>query len=91
MFFANGLGLMARNKVFNDTPSGFYDAVRSTGRFGYGWQAYFVAEAAAAALNERTSDPTVVSPGSDRRWRSLQRKRSYFWNTIGDPTLKIRY
>lgn len=91
MFFANGLGLMARNKVFNDTPTGFYDAVRNTGRFGYGWQAYFITEATTGGLNERTADPTVVSPGNDRRWRSLQRKRSYFWNTIGDPTLKIRY
>ena len=42
-------------------------------------------------LDERTADPTVVSPGNDRRWRTLQRKRSYFWNTIGDFTLKIDY
>jgi hypothetical protein len=91
MFYANGLGLMARNKVFNDTPTGFYEAVKASGRFGYGWRAYFVTEAGNSGLNERTADPTVVSPGSDRRWRSLQRKRSYFWNTIGDFTLKIRY
>lgn len=91
MFYANGLGLMARNKVFNDTPAGFYEAIKSTGRFGYGWRAYFVTDAANSGLNERTADPTVVSPGSDRRWRTLQRKRSYFWNTIGDFTLKIRY
>ena len=91
MFYANGLGLMARNKVFNDTPAGFYEAIKSTGRFGYGWRAYFVNEAGNTGLNERTADPTVVSPGSDRRWRTLQRKRSYFWNTIGDFTLKIRY
>lgn len=91
MFYGNGLGLMARNKVFNDTPAGFYEAIKSTGRFGFGWRAYFVTEAENSGLNERTADPTVVSPGSDRRWRSLQRKRSYFWNTIGDFTLKIRY
>jgi hypothetical protein len=91
MFYANGLGLMARNKVFNDTPAGYYEAIKSTGRFGYGWRAYFVKEAGDTGLDERTADPTVVSPGSDRRWRTLQRKRSYFWNTIGDFTLKIRY
>ena len=91
MFYANGLGLMARNKVFNDTPAGFYEAIKSTGRFGAGWRAYFVTEAGNAALNERTANPTTVQLGSDRRWRTLQRKRSYFWNMIGDFTLKIRY
>jgi hypothetical protein len=92
MFYGNGLGLMARNKVFNDAPAGFYDAVKSTGRFGYGWRAYFGTEAGNPELNERTADPKVAVPGtSDRRWRTLQRKRSYFWNTIGDFTLKIRY
>jgi hypothetical protein len=91
MFYANGLGLMARNKVFNDMPNGFYDTVKSTGRFGFGWRAYFVTEANNSGLNERALDATVVSPGSDRRWRTLQRKRSYFWSIIGDPTLKIEY
>jgi hypothetical protein len=91
MFYANGLGLMARNKVFNDTPAGYYEAIKSTGRFGYGWRAYFVTEAGNAGLDERTADPTKTQLGSDRRWRTLQRKRSYFWNTIGDFTLKIRY
>ena len=33
----------------------------------------------------------VVQSGSDHRWRTLQRKRSYFWNIIGNFTLKIRY
>ena len=91
MFYANGLGLMARNKVFNDMPNGFYDAIKTTGRFGAGWKNYFLTEANTSGLNERALDPTVVSPGSDRRWRTLQRKRSYFWSTIGDPTLKIEY
>ena len=88
MFYANGLGLMARNKVFNDTPNGFSEAIRASGgRFGYGWMGYFQADAANPALDERTVDPT--SP--DRRFRTLQRKRSYFWNMIGDPTLKLHY
>jgi hypothetical protein len=92
MFYANGLGLMARNKVFNDTPLGFYDAVKNSGgRFGFGWKAYFLTEADNTGLDERALDPTVVALGSDRRWRTLQRKRSYCWNVIGDFTLKIRY
>jgi hypothetical protein len=91
MFYANGLGLMARNKVFNDMPNGFYDAIKSSGRFGFGWRNYFLTEANTSGLNERDKDPTEVSPGSDRRWRTLQRKRSYFWSMIGDPTLKIEY
>jgi hypothetical protein len=91
MFYANGLGLMARNKVFNDVPAGFYEAVKTSGRFGYGWPAYFHTDAANTGLDERVLDPTTVQLGSDRRWRTLQRKRSYFWNMIGDPTLKIRY
>jgi hypothetical protein len=91
MFYANGLGLMARNKVFNDMPQGFYDAIKSSGRFGFGWRNYFLVEANNSGLNERDKDATEVSPGSDRRWRTLQRKRSYFWSMIGDPTLKIEY
>jgi hypothetical protein len=88
MFYANGLGLMARNKVFNDTPDGFSQAIKASGgRFGYGWVGYFQKDAANVGLDERTANPT--SP--DRRTRTLQRKRSYFWNTIGDPTLKLRY
>jgi hypothetical protein len=91
MFYGKGLGLMARNKVFNDAPAGFFETIKSTGRFGYGWRAYFIYDSGDAALNERTADPTVVQSGSDHRWRTLQRKRSYFWNIIGNPTLKIRY
>lgn len=92
MFYANGLGLMARNKVFNDTPAGFYEAIKATGgRFGAGWRAYFNTDGYNAGLNERALDPTVVNPGADRRERTLQRKRSYFWSMTGDPTIKIRY
>ena len=47
--------------------------------------------AANSGLDERAKDARIVSPGNDRRYRTLQRKRSYFWNTIGDFTLKLRY
>ena len=88
MFYANGLGLMARNKVFNDTPDGFSQAIKASGgRFGYGWTGYFHKDAANVGLDERTVNPASAA----RRTRTFQRKRSYFWNTIGDPTLKLRY
>jgi len=32
-----------------------------------------------------------AEPRGDRQTRTLQRKRSYLWNTIGDFSLKIRY
>ena len=50
MFYANGLGLMARNKVFNDMPNGFDDAIKTTGRFGAGWKNYFLTEASTRGL-----------------------------------------
>jgi hypothetical protein len=89
MFYANGLGLMARNKDFNDTPVGFYQAVKSSGRFGAGWRGYFLADAANGSLDERAADPRTG--GDERRTRTLQRKRTYFWSMIGDFTLKLRY
>jgi len=89
MFYTNGLGLMARNKVFNDTPAGYYEEIKKSGRFGYGWRAYFVSDSGNTSLDERGAN--FLSDGADRQTRTLQRKRSYLWNTIGDFTLKIRY
>jgi hypothetical protein len=86
MFYANGLALMGRSKVFYDAPAGFVDAVRSTGRFGAGWNAYFASEAADGSLDERR-----VPYGPQRTGRTLGRKRSYFWNVLGDFTLRLRY
>jgi hypothetical protein len=86
LFYANGLAIMGRNKVFNDTPAGFVEAVRAQGAFGRGWGGYFYREAAQESLDERD-----VAWGSERRTRSLQRKRSYFWNVLGDWTLELRY
>jgi hypothetical protein len=86
LFYANGLALMGRSKVFNDTPEGFAEAVKSWGNFGQGWLAYFYHDADNGDLNE------LGKPfNADRRTRTLQRKRSYFWNVIGDFTLKLKY
>ncbi|MET0281417.1 MAG: hypothetical protein ABW278_09895, partial [Steroidobacteraceae bacterium] len=88
LFYANGLGLMARSKTFNDTPRGFDTAVRdSGGRFGYGWKQYFYTDGADASLDE----DGVASTSLDRRTRTYQRKRSYYWNLLGDPTLRLNY
>jgi hypothetical protein len=87
LFYGNGLGLMARNKVFNDTPEGFVEAVKASGgEFGRGWAGYFTRDSGQSSLDER-SQPY----GVDRRTRTLQRKRAYFWNIIGDWTLKLKY
>jgi hypothetical protein len=77
-------------EVFYDTPEGFYEAIKTSGRFGYRWRTASSRDAADADLNERARYRTVVDPGNDRRHRTLARKKSCFWN-IGDFTLKIRY
>src|SRR5262249_15111266 len=64
MFYANGLGLMARNKVFNDTPKGYYEEIKNSGRFGYGWRAYFVTGSGDTGLDERAANNRTA--GADR-------------------------
>jgi hypothetical protein len=86
LFYANVLALMGRNKDFNDSPRNFADAIKATGEFGRGWADYFYHDAAESALDER-SKPY----GVERRTATLQRKRAYFWNLLGDWTLKLRY
>jgi hypothetical protein len=86
LFFGNGLGIVSRAKVFNDTPRGFSEAISSTGRFADGWQGYFDADRSDASLN-----PAGTTNWENRRTRTLQRKRTYFWGLAGDPTLLIRY
>jgi hypothetical protein len=86
LFYANVLELMARNKDFNDSPRHFADAIKATGEFGRGWADYFYHDATESALDER-SKPY----GVERRTATLQRKRAYYWNLLGDWTLKLRY
>ena len=86
LFFANALAIMGRNKVFYDSPSGFAEEVARTGRFGAGWSAYFYAEAANDGLDEGD-----VGYGDQRNQRTLARKRSYYWNLLGDFTLQLKY
>jgi hypothetical protein len=86
LFYANGLGMAARAKVFNDTPRKFTETIASAKRFAAGLSGYYSADAADAALN-----PNGAGTWPDRRTRTLQRKRTYFWGLLGDPTLRIKY
>ncbi|HMJ11314.1 MAG TPA: hypothetical protein VK524_07885, partial [Polyangiaceae bacterium] len=86
LFYANGLGMLARAKVFNDTPRNVTETIASTKRFAAGLSGYFNADASDATLNPAgTTDP------ANRRTRTLQRKRTYFWGLLGDATLLIKY
>jgi hypothetical protein len=80
LFFHNGLGVMARGKVFNDRPSGFGDGIAASGRFGHGWRSAFDTDAADPSLLPGTSTEAV-----------LRNKKAYFWSALGDWTLKIEY
>jgi hypothetical protein len=86
LFYANDLGMLARAKVFNDTPRGFTDTVATSKRFAAGLRGYYNADAADAGLN-----PAGATDPANRRTRTLQRKRTYFWGLLGDATLLIKY
>jgi hypothetical protein len=86
LFYANGLGMAARAKVFNDTPRKFTETIASAKRFAAGLAGYYTADSQDPALN-----PNGASSWPDRRTRTLQRKRTYFWGLLGDPTLRIKY
>ncbi len=76
LFYANGLALVGRAKVFYDAPRGFHEVLAAGGTFGEAWARYFEVESEA-----RTAD--LVGGG-------IGRKRAYFWSAIGDWTLRLR-
>ncbi len=86
LFYANALEVMARAKVFNDTPRGFGTGVSSTQRFSSALSSYVKIDATDAALN-----PINTSSAEEKRTRTLDRKRTYFWSVLGDFTLQLRY
>jgi hypothetical protein len=79
LFYMNGLALMARAKVFFDTPRGFAGVFKFSPRanFGDGWKAYFDIEA---------NDPALSSFS-----QAVNSKKAYFWSLIGDWTTRLRY
>ncbi len=81
LFFNNGLGVVGRGKVFWDLPSGFGAGIADSGRFGGGWRSAFTTDAADSSLR----------PGTNADGRVLVNKKAYFWSTLGDWSLKLRY
>jgi len=76
LFYGNGLGLIGRSKVYFDIPRGFDSAFGvDRGNFGDILIEYFRVEANDAKLAR-----SVAS-----------RNRTYFWNILGDWTLKLNY
>lgn len=76
LFFANGVALVGRAKVFYDTPRGFMDELSEGGTFGAAWQRYFDVEAAATRSSQVGGD--------------IGRKRAYFWSVLGDWSLTLQ-
>jgi hypothetical protein len=81
MFFAKGLAIYSRGKVFYDLPDGFPERIKTAARFGYGWRGHFDHDAGASALN----------PGTTAMGPILSTKKAYFWGLRGDWTLKLKY
>jgi len=76
LFFADGLALVGRAKVFYDEPRGFCRALGARETFGAAWARYFELESKAESWGEVGGD--------------IGRKRSYFWSVLGDWTLRLR-
>ncbi len=76
LFYAQGLALVGRSKVFYDAPRGFYEALAEGRTFGEAWARYFEIESEAKSAEE-------VGGG-------IGRKRTYFWSVLGDWTLRLR-
>jgi hypothetical protein len=76
LFFARGLALVGRAKVFYDEPRGFCATLRDGGTFGAAWARYFDVESQATSWSKAGGD--------------IGRKRSYFWSVLGDWTLRLR-
>ncbi|MBI4617326.1 MAG: hypothetical protein HY720_27195 [Planctomycetes bacterium] len=76
LFYAQGLALVGRAKVFYDEPRGFSEALAEGRTFGEAWARYFEIESSAASWDEVGGD--------------IGRKRAYFWSAIGDWTLRLR-
>ena len=76
LFFAEGLALVGRAKVFYDEPRGFCEALSTGATFGEAWTRYFELESEADSWGEVGGD--------------IGRKRAYFWSVLGDWTLNLQ-
>jgi hypothetical protein len=77
LFFASGLALVGRAKVFYDEPRGFAEALGTGGTVGDAWARYFELESGAESWSEVGGD--------------IGRKRAYFWSVLGDWTLRLQH
>lgn len=75
LYYAKGLALVGRSKVFYDAPTGFAAQLGAGKTFGDAWRYYFDTEAA-------ETDVAKVGGG-------IGRKRAYFWGVLGDWTLRV--
>ncbi len=76
MFYANGLALIGRAKVYFDIPTGFGDVFTpEQGCMGDVLREYFRRES-----QDRSLATSVAS-----------RNRTYFWSILGDWTLRMKY
>lgn len=75
LFFAGGLALVGRAKVFYDSPPGFVATLAAGGTVGEAWRRTFEIEAGARDVTEVGGD--------------IGRKRTYFWSLLGDATLRF--
>jgi len=76
LFFARGLALVGRAKVFYDEPRDFARTFGEGATFGESWAHYFDVESRADAWSKVGGD--------------IGRKRAYFWSVLGDWTLRLR-
>ncbi len=76
LFYAQGLALVGRSKVFYDAPRGFYEALADGKSFGEAWARYF--------------DVEWNAKGWDEVGGGIGRKRAYFWSVLGDWTLRLK-
>ncbi len=75
LLMGNGLALVGRAKVYYDEPRGFVESLGRGETFGTAWSDYFAYESGAKGK------PHMGEIG---------RKRSYFWNVLGDATLVLK-
>lgn len=74
LFHLRGLALIGRSKVFYDEPREMWQVLGSGGTMGDVWRHYFDVEGA---------DPSLFTDDD------IGRKRAYFWNVLGDPTVRV--
>ncbi len=74
LFHLRGLALIGRSKVFYDEPREMWSVLGAGGAMGDVWRNYFQVDGNDAGLFTDND---------------IGRKRAYFWNVLGDPTVRV--